>query len=214
MRSLPVLRARSLTTALAFTVLTTCGGGGGSGTTNPPPPAPTLGSITLSPATIASPAGTITQLTAAALDQQGALIDGVTGYTFASSAPTVAEVSASGLVVAVSAGQATITASLARDGVTRTATAGVTVTGTLPDRAAITATVDNVFSPKTVVISRGGQVTFNFVGTANVNFQEAGAPPNILTMTGSVVDRTFTIAGDFNYTCSLHGGMIGLVKVR
>lgn len=208
------MNARSLTAALAVTILTACGGGSSGGTTNPPPPTRSLGSITLSPATIAAPAGTITQLTAAALDQQGALIDGVTGYTFASSAPTIAEVSTSGSVVAVSAGQATITASLTRDGVTRTATSAVTVTGVLPDRVAITATVDNVFLPKTIVISRGGQVTFNILGTANVNFLEAGAPPNILTMTASVVDRTFTVAGDFNYTCSLHGGMTGLVKVR
>lgn len=191
-----------------------CGGGGGSGTTSPVDTTQRLGSIELSPASATVAAGSVTVLTAAARDQAGALINGATGFTFTSSVPSVAEASTSGTVLAVSAGTTTVTASLTRDGVTRTASATFTVTGVMPDRVTVTATLDNTFSPGIVAVSRGGVVSFSFLTTHNVNFLSAGAPPNIASTSGVIVERTFTAVGDFTYSCSLHGGMTGLVVVR
>ncbi|MEP7348222.1 MAG: Ig-like domain-containing protein, partial [Gemmatimonadaceae bacterium] len=168
--------------SLAFSILVGCGGGDNG--TGPPVNTQRLGSIDLSPVSVPLSAGNTATLTAVALDQQGAVIVGAAGFSYTSSAPAVAEVSVSGSVFAVSVGSATITASLTRDGVTRTATSNVTVTGVLSDRAAITATVDNVFIPGAVAISRGGQVTFTFDAMHNVNFLGSGAPANILTMSG------------------------------
>lgn len=206
-----LLYTRSVTVALALGFLGACGGGG---VTTPPVTTPRLGSIELSPTNLSLSAGNTASLTAVALDQQGAVIPGATGFGYASSAPAIAEVTVSGSVLAVSAGSATITASLTRDGVTRTATASVTVTGVMSDRSAITAGVDNVFKPDAVLISRGGQVTFTFQAEHNVNFMASGAPANILTTTGTTVERTFTAIGDFVFSCSLHGGMSGIVRVR
>ncbi|MFN8572104.1 MAG: Ig-like domain-containing protein [Gemmatimonadaceae bacterium] len=118
-------QARTLMAAWIVAGTIACGGGGG-GTTNPPPTTQRLNSVELTPPTLSIAAGHTGLLTAVAKDQQGAVIDGAAGYTFSSSAATVAEVSATGSVLAVSAGTSTITASLTRDGVTRTATSTVT----------------------------------------------------------------------------------------
>ncbi|MFN8572105.1 MAG: hypothetical protein U0132_08615 [Gemmatimonadaceae bacterium] len=64
------------------------------------------------------------------------------------------------------------------------------------------------------MITKGGQVTFTFQATHNVNFLGTGAPANIVTSVGTTVDRIFAATGDFPFTCSLHGGMTGIVKVR
>lgn len=140
------------------------------------------------------------------------MIAGPSGFAFSSSAPTVAAVSSTSSVLGVTAGTSTITASLSRDGVTRTATAAVT--RVLPDRGAVSGTADDAFVPDSIVISKGGQVTFTFQAMHNVNFLGAGAPPNIPTTSGASIDRIFASTGDFPFTCSLHGGLTGIVKVR
>ena len=205
--------SRVLTIAWVIGFNAACGGGG-SGTTNPPASTQRLNSVELTPSTLALSAGRTGLLTPVAKDQQGAVIDVASGYSFVSSVATVAEVSSTGSVLAVSAGSSTITVTLTRDGVTRSASAVVTVTGVLPDRGAVSATPDNAFVPDSIVISRGGQVTFTFQATHNVNFLGTGAPSNILTTSGATVERLFAVVGDFPFTCSLHGGMTGIVKVR
>lgn len=91
-------------------------------------PTGTLASIRVSPGTVSVAAGTSAQLSAAPLDAGGLALTGV-ALTWASSAPAVASVNASGLVTALTTGNATITATSA--GIT--GSAAITVTsGTTP----------------------------------------------------------------------------------
>lgn len=74
----------------------------------------------------------------------------------------------------------------------------------------------NTFTPTTVVIARGGTVTWTMsTRPHNVAFvATAGAPLNIPTMTNGQADRLFSAAGTFAYACTLHAGMIGTVVVQ
>jgi plastocyanin len=191
------------------------GGGGGGGVTNPPP-GQTLGSIALGSASLDLAAGAQASLSPTALDTQGATIVTATGFTYASAIPTIAAVGSNGLVTGLSAGQTTVTASLTFGGVSRSATATVTVTGTLPVTARVVANDVNVYDPTFVAVARGGTVTWSFLDTVhNVTFNGgAGAPGNIGdTSNNAGISRTFTSAGTFSYTCTLHSGMNGTVLV-
>jgi plastocyanin len=74
---------------------------------------------------------------------------------------------------------------------------------------------DNVFTPASIVVSPGTQVTWTWpsgVAVHNVTFSDgtnSGDKP-----AGSTYSRTFSTAGTFNYTCTLHAGMNGTVKVQ
>ncbi|MHB8874124.1 MAG: Ig-like domain-containing protein, partial [Myxococcaceae bacterium] len=72
--------------------------------------APVLTTITESPATASVEAGQTTAFTAAAVDQYGAAMTGIT-FTWASSDAAVATVSSAGVATGVAAGSATVTAS-------------------------------------------------------------------------------------------------------
>ena len=80
-------------------------------------------SVSVSPNPASATVGQTAQLSAVALDAQGAAMSGRT-FTWTSSAPSVATVNAAGLVTAVAAGSATISATA--DGVPGTATFSVT----------------------------------------------------------------------------------------
>jgi uncharacterized protein YjdB len=77
--------------------------------------AKTVASVTVSPNPASATVGQTAQLSAVAADAQGAAMTGRT-FTWASSAPTIATVNASGLVTAVAPGSASITATA--DGIT------------------------------------------------------------------------------------------------
>jgi plastocyanin len=161
--------------------------------------------------------GATTQLTALAKDARGNTIAGVSGFKYSTSDRTRALVdTASGLVTSIAPGSATMTASLTRDGVTASGTAGITVTSPAAGAAAATvqATNSNAFTPTSVTVAEGGSVTWAF-GTVehNVVFQAAGAPANIDVSSSKSVSRTFATAGTFAYVCSLHAGMSGTVNV-
>ncbi|MBC7841915.1 MAG: hypothetical protein H7099_06370 [Gemmatimonadaceae bacterium] len=199
-------------------LLSACGGGGG-GTTTPPVniPAQVLASIRLGATTIALSAGSVQVLTVEALDASGRVIPNVTGYSFASSATNVAELQSGGGVLGISAGSAVVTVSLTRDGVTATGSATVTVTGSLPVAATVTAgNADQTFTPPTVIVARNASVTFDFGALQhNVTFRVAsGAPASVPSSTNASIARSFPSAGDFRYDCSLHAGMTGAVIVR
>lgn len=99
------------TAALALAGCGGGGGGGGSGTT-PPPPAPTLSSIAVTPTTATVAIGATQQLTVTGTYSDSSTQNLTAGSTYASSASTtVASVSPSGVVTAIGAGSATITAS-------------------------------------------------------------------------------------------------------
>lgn len=202
--------------ALGMAVVVACGGGdgGGGGVTNPP--GTTLGSITVSPSPVVLGAGQVQALTPTALDDKGAAISGATGYSYTSSAPTVAQVSNRGQVVGLTAGSATITVSLTLNGVTKTATVTATVGGSLPNAITIAAgALTNDFTPDLAAIARGGSVSWTFGATAhNVEFGgTSGAPSNIGNSSNTTVARTFAAAGSFAYTCTLHSGQNGTVIV-
>jgi len=73
---------------------------------------------------------------------------------------------------------------------------------------------DNVFSPVNIVISTGTTVTWTWAAgstTHNVTFGDGNNSGDKSTGTFS---RTFSTAGTFNYSCTLHSGMNGSVKVN
>jgi plastocyanin len=78
-------------------------------------------------------------------------------------------------------------------------------------------TPGNTFSPFTANVSVGGVVRFHIFGDDhNVIFTPgtAGAPQDINVVRDVTVDRTFTKAGDYAYSCTVHPGMNGEIIVR
>lgn len=73
-----------------------------------------------------------------------------------------------------------------------------------------------VFTPFTTTIAVGGTVTFDFPNEDhNVIFVRVpGAPTDIQPIKNAKVSRTFPVAGSFNYDCTLHPGMSGVVVAR
>lgn len=192
-----------------------CGGGGNGPTT--PPPAATLDRVTVTPPTLSLNAGQSQVLAVQALTASGAAVSGAT-IAFVSLTPAVASVSDAGRVLAISAGSSEIRVTATSGSVTRTASATVTVTGSLPTAVTVVAGAQsNDFTPRDVVVARGGVVTWSFPGLGhNVEFANtAGRPENIPTTgnTPSGIARTFNTAGNFQYSCSLHSGMAGSVLV-
>jgi plastocyanin len=193
-----------------------CGGGGDGGTTNPPPPPPpqTLGSISVNPTSMNLVAGNTQAIAVSALDTQGAAMS---GFSVAFSVTgTSAEVDNTGTVLGLSTGSSTVTATVTVGAVTRTATVAVSVTGSLPSQANVSAPPGTVFTPNRVAIARGGQVTWTFGSEQhNVTFGGgAGVPANINSSSNTSESRTFGQAGNFSYNCTLHAGMNGQVIVR
>ena len=190
-----------------------CGGDGGGGT---PPPAAVFTTLSLTPLTATIPVGGTVQLTATPRDQNDAAMSGIPAASFSTSDASRASVSQSGLVTAVAAGTATITASLTAQGQTRSASTAVTVTP--PTREGQVTVGDNFFQPATVTVIRdasGAVVRWNWSGQNphNVTF-DAGAP-NSATQTSGTFSRTFTAAGSFTYFCTVHGrSMSGTVVVQ
>jgi plastocyanin len=193
-----------------------CGGGGDGGTTNPPPPPPpqTLGSISVNPTSMNLVAGNTQAITVSALDTQGAAMSGFSAAF--SVTGTSAEVDNTGTVLGLSTGSSTVTATVTVGAVTRTATVAVSVAGSLPSQANVSAPPGTVFTPNRVAIARGGQVTWSFGSEQhNVTFGGgAGVPANINSSSNTSESRTFGQAGNFSYNCTLHAGMNGQVIVR
>jgi Bacterial Ig-like domain (group 2) len=154
--------------------------------------------------------GQSVQLTATAQDDAGA--DLAAGDpTWTSSNASVAQVSETGLLQAMSAGSATIKANIAG----KSATMGVTVDA-LPGYD-VTVQVTSTFAPATIIIRQYGTVHFVFNGiNQDVTFSTAfpGAPANIPATTSGTVNRQFSTVGDFRFESSVSAGLAGLVKVR
>ena len=76
--------------------------------------------------------------------------------------------------------------------------------------------VANKFNPESVVLVRGGTVTWaNDTDVVhNVTFSGSGAPANIGNHASGSTSRTFPNAGTFNYQCTQHSGMNGSVTVQ
>lgn len=201
----------------AVSVAAACGGGSGDGGTNPPP-TQTLGDIVPSVTSLNLAAGAQSTITVTARDTQGATIANPGNFTFQSANPAVAEVTSQGSVLGISSGTTSINVSLTRNGISKSATVSVVVTGALPAAAAVVAgTTANTFTPQLVAISVNGAVTWTFGSVEhNVTFS-ATAPPggsSANRLSNTTFTRTFPTAGTFPYDCTLHAGMTGTVFVR
>jgi plastocyanin len=177
--------------------------------------APVLTSVTVTPNSPSITVGGTVQLTATPLDQFGNALSGAPAPSFSSGSPGVATVNGTGLVTSVTAGTATITASVTSGSITKTATSVVTVT---PQSGGTTVTTPNLtFAPPSVTIAAGGTVTWQFSGALhNVTF--TGTAPtggNISDQAvGNAVSRTFATAGTYTYECTNHNNMTGTVVVQ
>ena len=176
------------------------------------PPAAVLTSVTIAGGTSVA-AGSTLALSASPRDQNGNLIAATVTWT--SSAPGFATVnSTTGVVTGVAAGSTNISATAVSGGVTKQGVLAISVTGGFPLLAAVDATLGDAFSPGTVDIGVGGSVDWTFATTHNVSFSGVGAPASIPNTSGGTVRRTFNSAGTFDYSCTLHAGMIGTVIVH
>lgn len=154
--------------------------------------------------------GQTSQFTATAVNNLGNPINNAGAVTWASSVPDVASVNLQGLVTALSAGSTSITATI--QGVQGARVLTVLAIGS----GAIVTMPGNSFIPFEVTVRVGEQVFFEFPQTIhNVIFEKkTGVPQDIPQTRNVTIGRTFTIAGQFPYDCTLHPGMSGTVRVN
>ncbi len=163
-------------------------------------------SVTVTPATATLSAGQTAQLTATARDSAGNVL--TRPITWSSSAPTVATVSATGLVSALAAGSATITATA--DG--RSGSATVTVPVVVGPLAKV------VLTPASATIAVGGSVTFTVTGYDAQGHVEPGPiacgwssdQPAIATVSGGVAKGVAAGSSLIKAGC---GGIVGSATV-
>ncbi len=189
-------------------------GGGDSGGSGPEPLVLTTVEVTPATTTLFSVSpGNVVTLSAVPKDQNSATMTGLGSPSFSSQNEAVATVANDGTVTAVAAGSTEITASLTAGDVTETGTATVTVQ-VAPATAGVS-TPGFVFQPVSADVSAGGTVTWTF-GTIHhdVTFSTAGSPSNIPLVENGSASRTFPDNGVFQYSCSIHPGMAGSVRVH
>jgi len=105
--------------------------------------------------------GQSTRVSASAVDEDNRPVTGTVAWT--SSAPGVATVDANGNVNCVSAGSATITGTMTRDGETRTGSAQITCTPPPPQPALVAQLTDVHFGFDQSALTRTGRDTLNWV---------------------------------------------------
>lgn len=211
------MRGAKLVLTIVLCPVIACGGSGGdNGGTNPPPV--TVSTVVLSKSTVLLRPTETTTISATAKDASGNTISGKT-FTWNNTNSTVASLSSNGSVATVTAsglGTTSITATV--DQITSSTTA-VTVTNSFPSSADISvgASGANAFDPSAVDIGAGGTVNFNWGSavTHNVTFDN---PPATVPNSGDRSSGTFTVtfatAGTYNFHCSIHAGMTGVVTVH
>lgn len=201
---------RALLFSLIALSIAACGGGGDS---TAPDGNASVASVSLNVTSSQIGVGQTLQLSATPLTSTGTVTSGTA--TWESTAPSIASVSASGLVTGLTAGSTNIRATIS--GVTGTAAVTVSAAGGgFPLTAEVTMPGNN-FAPFVTTIRLGGTVTFRF-GSAdhNVIFDatKVGRPADIQITRNANVPRTFNTRGVFGYDCTLHPGMTGQVDVR
>jgi plastocyanin len=84
-----------------------------------------------------------------------------------------------------------------------------------PSGPRVSATAANQFSPNVLDVTAGATVTWSFGAVDHdVVFNAvAGAPSNIGITRNANVSRSFPTAGNFPYSCTLHAGMSGTIRV-
>ena len=194
--------------------------GGKADTVNITVIAPVFSGVRVSPPSTSLAPAASQQLTATAVDQNGISFIAFAAPTFSSSNTTVATVTTSGgIVTAVANGSTTITATIAGTGVTRTGTSAITVqaAGSFPTTAVINAQGAYTWDPTSVDIAATGSVMFGngTPYTHNVTFSAAsGAPMDIPDFSSGSQSAMFPTARTYNFHCSIHPGMTGMVIVH
>jgi plastocyanin len=178
-------------------------------------------SVSVTPTAPTVTVGNTTGMTAIAKDQSGATFAGAPAATWTSSDVTKATVDpTSGVVTGVANGSSTITASITAGSVTHTGSTQVSVV-TPTASGSVTATSGLAFTPHSVTIGRSGgtgTVTWTFQNVAHTvtwDSQPTGAAVADIGATSSTdVPRNFTVAGTYQYHCSIHSNMSGVVVVQ
>lgn len=208
------MRAAKLVLTIVLFPLIACGGSGDNGGTNPPPG--TVSSVTLNKTTVLLKPSEAATISATAKDASGNTLTGKT-FTWNNSNTTVASVNSNGSVATVTGsvlGTASITATV--DQVT-SAAASVTVTNSIPASADVTVGAGgaNAFDPSAVDITAGGTVNFTWGSavTHNVTFDNSAIAGSGDRSSGTF-SPTFATAGTYNYHCTIHSGMSGVVTVH
>jgi len=193
-----------LWTALAFAIVS-CGGDA-AGPVGPLP----VATVSVLGAPTTFEVGQTIQFTAVPRTANGTPVSGVT-VTWSVSPQSIATVTTTGLVTAIGAGTATVTATAG----TIAGSAGVTITDNGIPFATTVSMPGNSFSPFDVTIRRTGSVAFDFPSERHdVTFTpKTGAPANIPVTSRAVISRTFNTIGLFPYDCLVHPGMRGQVTV-
>lgn len=203
------MRARRLAVALALvTAIDGAAACSGDGATGPKP-----ASIAFTEIRNPLYVGQSVQLDARALDDSGQEM-AAGDATWSSSNPAVALVTETGLLTGVSAGTATLQATISG----RSGTVSVTVADLPP--ASVTVTITTAaYTPADVTVRLNGSVAFVFPATAHslvFGASPAGAPDSIPSSASTTVRRTFTQTGDFSYTSPIPAGSTksGVIHVR
>jgi plastocyanin len=177
-----------------------------------------VNSVSLSKSTAVLRPSETTTITATPKDVNGNSLSGRTVTWTVLPATGVANISASGSSVTITAaadGAATITATVE----TKTADAHITVTDVFQTSADVTvgANGQDQFDPSNVDIASGGTVNFNWNPGVTHNVTWAAPPatvPNLSDRSSGSASVTFTQAGTYNYQCTIHPGMSGSVVVH
>jgi plastocyanin len=72
---------------------------------------------------------------------------------------------------------------------------------------------DNVFSPKSLSVSKGTTVKWTWRGRAAHNVTFRGSAHS-RTQTSGSYSHKFSNKGTFAYRCTIHAGMVGAIRVR
>jgi plastocyanin len=211
-RVLRIIAAGSVVAAISA-----CGGSSSDSTG----PTPVFTSVSVGPTSPAvSPDNTIA-MTATAKDQNGHTMTGLPGAAWTSSDPTKATIDpSSGVATGIANGNTTITATITSGSVSHSGTAQLVVS-TPPSSQTVTAAASLAFHPPSVTVGRSGgsaTVTWAFQSVAHTvswDSQPTGANVTGIPATASAnVSRTFTVAGTYNYHCTIHSNMSGVVIVQ
>ena len=210
------MRSMQLIPALSLVCVAACGGGSSDGTTNPPPPT-TASSVSLSRTSVVLKPTESVVLSATPRDANGNPLSGRTIDWTASPSTGVVTLTPNGATATVTgntSGSATITATVDQ----KQAQASVAVTTAIAANADVSvgASGANSFSPAEVDITSGGMVNFTWNGvTHNVTFiNPPGSVSNVTDRSSGSVSVTFPQVGTYNYVCTLHSGMQGIVTVH